>query len=176
MTQNEVIEKLKKSIEIAISTTTDLDEKAFFVQINNKWSIAENLEHLSKSAKGFNKALEMPKSVLENFGKPEKPSRSYEDLVAFYQATLATLVMPVNPFAPKLEQNLQDKNEILEKFKVQHEALLTHFLAWNETDLEAFEVPHPALGKLTMREMFYFMAYHIEHHQTAIDKILQDYL
>jgi hypothetical protein len=30
-------------------------------------------------------------------------------------------------------------------------------------------LPHPLLGKLTLREMLYFTAYHADHHRHSIE-------
>jgi hypothetical protein len=35
---------------------------------------------------------------------------------------------------------------------------------WSEDDLDNHRLPHPLLGKLTVREMLFFTLYHIQHH------------
>lgn len=39
---------------------------------------------------------------------------------------------------------------------------------FNEEDLDNYILPHPLLGKLTMREMLYFTAYHVTHHHKIV--------
>jgi len=34
----------------------------------------------------------------------------------------------------------------------------------DEDDLDRVMLPHPLLGKLTLREMLFFTIYHVEHH------------
>jgi DinB superfamily len=172
MNKIKILEKLKNNVATAILTTKDLSDEKFFAPFNEKWSIAENLVHLAKSAKGFNKALEMPKAVLENFGKPEKPSRSYEEVEAQYHEVLSKIVFATNPFSPQIADNQRVMGEVVERFEQQHTALANHLSALSEEELDAYVVPHPALGKLTLREMFCFMAFHIKHHQAAINRIL----
>jgi hypothetical protein len=43
---------------------------------------------------------------------------------------------------------------------------------FTEDDLERYILPHPLLGKITLREMMYFTAYHVEHHQALTDRNL----
>ncbi|MFN2437645.1 MAG: hypothetical protein ABR503_00495 [Chitinophagaceae bacterium] len=35
---------------------------------------------------------------------------------------------------------------------------------YSEEEIDRFVLPHPLLGKLTLREMMYFTIYHVEHH------------
>jgi len=35
---------------------------------------------------------------------------------------------------------------------------------WNEDELDQYQLPHPILGKLTIREMLYFTIYHNLRH------------
>ncbi|MCB9182399.1 MAG: DinB family protein [Flavobacteriales bacterium] len=41
---------------------------------------------------------------------------------------------------------------------------------WSESDLERYLLPHPLLGKLTLREMLYFTLYHVQHHQALVQR------
>jgi hypothetical protein len=34
--------------------------------------------------------------------------------------------------------------------------------------LDLLILPHPLLGKLTLREMLYFTLYHVEHHEKQV--------
>jgi hypothetical protein len=44
---------------------------------------------------------------------------------------------------------------------------------YSESDLDTYILPHPLLGKLTLREMLYFTTYHVQHHQELIKKYLE---
>jgi hypothetical protein len=35
-------------------------------------------------------------------------------------------------------------------------------------------LPHPLLGKITIREMLYFTAYHVQHHENIIKRDLKN--
>ena len=38
--------------------------------------------------------------------------------------------------------------------------------SFDEKDLDRYILPHPLLGKLTIREMLFFTVYHVQHHQS----------
>lgn len=37
-------------------------------------------------------------------------------------------------------------------------------------ELDKYILPHPLLGKLTIREMMYFTIYHVEHHKKLTER------
>jgi len=39
---------------------------------------------------------------------------------------------------------------------------------WDEAALDRYQLPHPILGKLTVREMLYFTLYHLGHHAQIV--------
>ena len=41
-------------------------------------------------------------------------------------------------------------------------------LRWSEKKLDRYQAPHPALGKLTIREMLYFTIFHNVHHARLV--------
>ncbi len=45
--------------------------------------------------------------------------------------------------------------------------------SWREEDLDRYVLPHPLLGKLTLREMLCFTLYHNYHHVRNVATRLQ---
>ena len=45
---------------------------------------------------------------------------------------------------------------------------------WRDTDLDKYFLPHPLLGKLTIREMLFFTLYHDRHHVNNVRKLLDN--
>ncbi|MBN8578769.1 MAG: DinB family protein [Cytophagales bacterium] len=43
---------------------------------------------------------------------------------------------------------------------------------FSEAELDLYILPHPLLGKLTLREMIYFTCYHVQHHQELVKQNL----
>jgi len=44
---------------------------------------------------------------------------------------------------------------------------------WSEKDLDKYVIPHPYLGKFSVRQMMYFTTFHTLHHAKAIEKLKQ---
>jgi hypothetical protein len=64
------------------------------------------------------------------------------------------------------EQLIKSVNDVVGK-------LCKQLLDYSEKDLDELILPHPLLGKLTLREMMYFTMYHVTHHYTATGKNLK---
>jgi hypothetical protein len=109
--------------------------------------------------------------LAQQFGKTDRPSMSYEGVIEKYQSVLATGVQARGAFVPVLPEN-PEKDMLLNSFLKHHQIFSDALNHWTEEELDSYQIKHPVLKLLTMREMYYFMIYHIGHHQKAIDRIL----
>ena len=57
---------------------------------------------------------------------------------------------------------IQDK--LIKKYVLHKEKLIAKIEKQTESDLDKYILPHPLLGKVTLREMLYFTIHHNEHH------------
>jgi uncharacterized damage-inducible protein DinB len=135
------------------------------------WSAAGYVKHLVLSVKPFAKALSLPPDQLrELFGKPDHASRSYEEIVALYTARLAEGTRaednpPVVPATYRMPEGISDEQAyLLNVWGDTTRRLLTAINKWQETDLDAYQLPHPAIGLLTLREMLSFTLHHNTSH------------
>lgn len=158
----------------AVRQAADVPEEQFHARpAPGKWSIGENLEHLVLSTMGIASALARPKSFFERFGKPEQPVRDYPALHAGYFHRVAGRQAPSNvspdPDNRKSrEELLQSWDTIADKFS---ERLPAH---WTGEELDSYALPHPAFGKLAVRESLFFVIFHNYHHLQAMQKIQAD--
>jgi len=134
------------------------------------WSAAENLEHLMMSTQPLVQGLGMPKIALKALGKPNRPVRTYPQLVSRYQDKLSQLDQaPISGFKPKVDggeyigQKIADWKSIGDKYFVKIQG-------WKDEDLDKYLMPHPLLGKLMIREMLFFTLYHTWHHLEIMHK------
>lgn len=168
MRKSELKEALQARFSNIAQEIEGIDESRFFAPIGEKWSIAENLLHLTQSAKVLNQALAMPKEVLSSqFGKLERPAVNYDGVVNNYLLVLSTGLKARGSFVPVLPEN-PSKAILINSFIKNHEILANYLDGWSETELDEVTILHPVLKLLTIREMFYFMHYHLAHHQQAI--------
>lgn len=134
-----------------------------------KWSAAQQTIHLIKSTSPLVKALGLPKFILKSrFGKANRSTRTYEALVSRYKEKLTNNpLVGENPFGPG-SSTRANKEKLIAQLGKNVEALVLKLERWDEPHLDEYILPHPLLGKLTIREMMYFTAYHAEHHRNII--------
>lgn len=99
------------------------------------------------------------------FGRANRPSRSYDELVSKYKGKLAAGGKSSKPFVPGVPSST---GAVYDRLDATVNALSRKVGGVPETRLDTLILPHPLLGKLTLREMLYFTAYHATHHLEAI--------
>lgn len=168
MNKSELLSKLKDSNQRASNWFTEFPVEKFFQREGEVWSASDNVDHLIKSHKPIAKALKLPKFTLQAmFGSADQPSRSYEAICQIYKDTIAAGGVASGRFLP--DQQTPDKPELakaelLNQFSKASTDLVSVVEKWDENDLDSYLLPHPLIGKLTIREMLYFTIYHNLRH------------
>jgi DinB superfamily len=140
---------------------------------HGKWSAAQHLDHILRAVGPVNMAMALPKWLLRlAFGKPNRPVRSYEALVQRYQEKLAAGGRASGRFVPPAVpiRSVQQMSRTLQELITSMTARVGH---WSDADLDTTLLPHPLLGKLTVREMLFFTIYHVQHHQHLVERDTQ---
>ena len=176
-TREEILEALDREERENVAYWNAFDTETFFRKIGSHWSPAETVRHLSKSTRPVAKALAGWKIVLRvMFGKAKRPSLSYDELVARYQNALAEGGQ-AGRFAPS-EQTESDPDawraSIMSSFVRANRDLRAAIARWPERKLDQLQLPHPLIGKLTVREMLFFTLYHQRHHMAGVDRRLKE--
>lgn len=162
--KSEIITALSEKVGAFNHFIEPLNKDQFEVMPNGKWSAGQNLDHLIRAIKPLQLAYGLPKFALRiMFGKTNRPSKTYDELVAKYKAKLAAGGKASGPFIPPAI-SFDKKNELLKKYESQKQKLITKIEKQSERDLDLYILPHPLLGKVTLREMLYFTIHHNEHH------------
>ena len=151
--------------QIGTLTATD-----FCFTPDGKWSAAQQLDHIIRSVKPVNMALGLPPFLLKLlFGTANRPSKTFEALTEKYNRKLQEGGRATGRFIPESVAPEQ-KIILLTKLKEIVDKLCHKIENYNEEVLDKCILPHPLLGKLTLREMLYFTAYHAEHHRGLVEK------
>jgi hypothetical protein len=147
------------------------DEK--FVQSNHgKWTPGQQLEHILLSIKPLRQILTVPKFVLSLiWGKANRESKIYEDLIDKYHNKLQQGGRAMARFVPK-QVSLNQKGKIAQSIGNEVKWLNEKLDKFTEEELDRYILPHPLLGKLTIREMMYFTIYHALHHKMMTERDL----
>lgn len=173
MDKEEIKKQLIEKHTSFINYINALNEEDFLFSFHNeKWTAGQHLDHIYRSVKPLILAFTVPKWLLGLiFGKANRPSRSYEDLVSKYQKKLAEGGKAPVRFVP-LPIKYTDKESLIHHLQDTVTRLAKLINDFSEESLEKSILPHPLLGKLTLREMLLFTIYHVQHHQ----KLMKDYL
>jgi len=165
-----IITALDRNINAFTDYIKTLDKDGFETAPNGKWTAGQNLDHLIRSIKPLQLAFILPGFVLKMaFGKANRPSKTYEDLVEKYISKLDSSYKLGKAFIPP-PVPFSKKEFMLHKYADQKEKLIRKIHRKSEEELDMYILPHPLLGKITLREMLYFTIYHNEHHLTLLQK------
>lgn len=170
MNKQAIISLLEKNHETFILKIASLSDSNFNRTLADKWTSSQQLEHIIKSVKSVDMAFGLPMFVLKmKFGLANRPSKTYTELVKKYLKTLEDKKDYEIPseFAPD-EIPLVRKEKSLKKLKKIVSKLADRISRFSEEELDTYILPHPLMGKLTLREMLYFTAYHVKHHDQQI--------
>jgi hypothetical protein len=89
-----------------------------------------------------------------------------------YHGKLAAGYKATGPFIPPAIQT-ESRDKLVTRLSNTIRSLNAHLNGFTESQLDMLLLPHPLLGKLTLREMLYFTIYHVEHHEKQVLENLQ---
>lgn len=157
--------KLKQNHSEFIDFISSLSKEEFLYIPIDKWSAGQQLEHIVLALRPLALILKSPKFILRLvWGSANRPSKDYDGLVNKYNQKLANGGRASGRFVPKLVTFKQREKLLLdiEKHVLQISKSINKYI---EEELDQYIIPHPLLGKLTLKEMMYFTIYHVEHHR-----------
>ncbi len=166
--QAEIVRELGSLHEQSTTFWNGFSDADFFAPLGEAWSPADNVRHLEKSIRPVARALRLPRPLLWiAFGSARDPSRRYDAIRTIYQQRLSEGVT-AGPYAPTPRPSPADpttaRRELMAQREATARALASAIERWSERALDRRRLPHPALGKLTVREMLFFTLYHNLHH------------
>jgi DinB superfamily len=162
--REEIAAALEANFAALIQQVAVCDETTFVSTALGKWSAGQHLEHLIRSSQPVYMAIGLPFFVLRLlFGKPNRPGRNFDELVQRYREKLNKGGAASGRFVPPPVPYNQ-KDQKIKEFLQLKDKLQKRVLVLSPTKLDNCLLPHPLLGKLTIREMLFFTVYHTEHH------------
>jgi DinB superfamily len=173
-TKVEIAEALYRLLAASEDYLATLSNDAFFQRQGDKWSPSEHVRHLSKSCFAVARGLKLPRILLRlRFGRPHHPARSFVEMREVYRALLAAGAK-AGRFAPTPQPLPSDpesrRREIMAAWRASCTDLVAGLQRWPEEVLDRLAMPHPLLGKLSVREMLFFSVYHNAHHLRRVEE------
>jgi hypothetical protein len=172
MNQAQLNKALQEKHQAFNALVSRLSSQEFEKAEAGKWSPAQQFDHIIKSVDALLLVFKLPRFVPKLlFGKANRPSRTYEEVVEKYHKALQKGAKAGKGFIPPVVAFSQ-KDTLVKKYQKVSDALVRGVSGMSETDLDTMVVPHPLLGKMTMREMLYFTLYHVQHHHKSVESSL----
>lgn len=171
MNKKQITNLINDKHDALIQFLADHDNQRWNKGPENKWTSGQHIVHLIQSTKPLNKALRIPKFILQyKFGKANRPCRSYDELVSRYLEKLAKVNGQVNsPYSNNMPLTPPSEKEIIiSELTNQKNILLKKLDKLSDKQLDKYLIPHPAMGRMILREIIMWSAYHVEHHHNIL--------
>ena len=138
----------------------------------NKWTTGQQIQHLTDSIQLLNKALSYPKFLLKyKFGTCNREIRSFATVAKNYQKKLSENQDRAKKFNQKLKKPIEnERDSLLTKLQIQNKKLQYKTNKLKDKHLDSLVIPHPLMGKMTIREIVMWTAHHTEHHTEILKK------
>jgi len=171
MTKLVLIETFCKNHEEFSSYINSLSDADFIFAAKDKWSAGQQLEHIYLCIVPFTKALASKEYIEQKFGKVNRPLWNHEEVKVRYTNVLQNGGKSPTNFVPTIVE-LNKKAELTTALKETLKTISQHWETFADEELDTLLLPHPLLGTMTIREMFYLMADHATHHMNQTKKNL----
>ena len=159
-----IVKSLNDAVQQFNVLISNLNQKEFETNYNEKWSAGQDLVHLIKVLRIVNIAYALPKPLIGIlYGTNTNESRAFEQLRTLYKTALAGGAKSPAIYLPK-PVLYHAKNGLINKHELLNQAFITKLNNIAESDLDKYQLPHPILGKVTLRELATFTCFHTEHH------------
>ncbi|MDB5210355.1 MAG: DinB family protein [Sediminibacterium sp.] len=158
MNKEQLAELLRNNHTQFIEQVNGLNDTDLCYAPEGKWSAAQQLDHIVRSVSPVNMAMGLPKFVLKwKFGVANRPSKTFEGLTEKYTRKLQEGGKASGRFVPA-PVTLDQKEKLAKQLNALVNKLSRKTETHSEDALDKYILPHPLLGKLTLREMLYFTA------------------
>ncbi|GAB2560128.1 DinB family protein [Spirosoma aerophilum] len=159
-----ILDQLRRDCREFTEWSDTRSNEQFMTQVNGKWSVAEVMQHLFLSARPVARLLAGPHDVLKQWGRSETRPRGYDEVASAYKRVLGTGVKAPASMSPRPEDIQIGRSEMAKRFENVYDDLINAGASWSSEELDTYCIPHPVLGKLSVREMLYFTSIHTQHH------------
>jgi len=166
MDKEDIADLLEHKYRTLFNWLEQHDNMQWEIGPEGKWTTGQQVLHLLQSIKPLNTALSLPKFLLKyKYGVTNRDVRDYDSVIKRYQERLPEAKEATFKGSQKMTPpKLQDKNYLITRLKVENKKLQHKVKKWTDKDLDNLILPHPLMGKMPVREIIMWSAYHAEHH------------
>ncbi len=138
------------------------------------WSPGENVIHLVKSVKAVAGGMQQPKLLLRSMFGTARGSQRYGEVRDRYLQALADGAVATGRFVPPASPQgdaAPSRSRALAGWQSAGDSLVKVVGKWREDALDKYRLPHPVLGKISVREMLFFTHYHDLYHMEIVRRV-----
>ncbi|TMM31423.1 DinB family protein [Polaribacter aestuariivivens] len=170
MDKKEIVKILEEKHQILFDWLQNQPEEIWEKAPEGKWTTAQQIQHLVDSLQLLNNALSYPRFFLKHkFGLCNRETRDYDFIVKNYQKKLIENKDQAAFFNRKLKKPvLKNRERLLNRLQIQNKKLQYKVNKISDLNLDTLVIPHPLMGKMTIREIVMWTAYHTEHHTNIL--------
>jgi hypothetical protein len=168
--KEEIIAELRSSFKALSDTCRVVDDSVFNESRSGKWTPAENFQHLVSATKMTSLAFTLPKFMhVMLYGKPRRTSHGFSKVISNYTQKLNEGAQASGVYVPK--KTNYHKHDLTTRLHNEGNKLIAALEnKWTDEQLDNYQISHPILGLLTVRELAYFTIYHNGHHLETVKR------
>jgi hypothetical protein len=170
-TKEELLARFYDNHKELLDYVDALDDDAYLLSVNEKWTAGQQLAHVQLCLLPIHKALESKEYIKEKFGVLDRPARNYDELIAYYKEGLNAGGKAPERFLPEAVA-LDNRAQVSEDLMGITATVQKQLEDYTEEELDTLVLPHPFLGMLSLRELFFLMTYHATHHLRQVQDSL----
>ena len=166
MEKLEIIKAIESKHQDLIKLLDEMPEQKWESGPDGKWTTGQHILHLVKTGEMLNSALSYPKFLIRyKFGVSNRPSRSYDEVARRYDEKLSKNEEKVREFNKSLRVPSPDEKQyLLDELIINSKKLQYKTKRIRDKRLDKLLLPHPLMGKMTLREIIMWSAYHTDYH------------
>lgn len=131
----ELNEQLSEELTLIIAHTSKVNEAQFFKNSSDvKWSMAENLHHLSLSLLPINNLFKQPELMLKRWGHSNRKSRDFSTFIGDYKKAVANADWKA--FPPFIPKKVNEKDDYLQQHATTTQSKLNEFYQYAGVEIE----------------------------------------
>ncbi len=172
MHKDEIADLLEEKYHTLLNWLEVQDDEKWTQGPEGKWTSGQQALHLLQSIKPLNDVLSLPRFWYKYaYGLNNRELRDYDTIVQRYLQRLEDYKKNPRKASKTLRiPKLKDKRYILNRLQVESKKLQYKTRRISDKNLDTLVLPHPIMGKMPVRELLMWTAYHAEHHTKQLQE------
>ncbi|TXE06541.1 DinB family protein [Gelidibacter salicanalis] len=172
MHKDEIADLLEEKYRTLLNCLEVQDDEKWIQGPEGKWTSGQQALHMLQSIKPLNDVLSLPRFWYKYaYGLNDRELRDYDTIVQRYLQRLEDYKKNPRKVSKTLRiPKIKDKRYILNRLQVESKKLQYKTRRISDKNLDTLVLPHPIMGKMPVRELLMWTAYHAEHHTKQLQE------